>query len=250
MCKSYNPFSLEGKKILITGASSGIGQATAIECSRMGAYLVITARNQQRLTETLNQLEGDNHIMVICDLTRHGELEDLVASIPVLDGVVLCAGSGLTKPFLYSDSDSFNKIFNINLFSPVELLRLMVKQKKLSKYSSVVFVSSIGGVRHVTIGNDIYDASKSALHSIMRSAAKELAPKQIRVNSVNPGMINTRLIQELKVSEEQIKTNIQLYPLKRLGEPVEIAYGIIYLLSNASAWITGQALVIDGGRTI
>ena len=247
---NYNPFSLEGKKILVTGASSGIGQATAIECSRMGAQTIVTARNEQRLSETMEQLEGKGHSMILADLTSSEEMNRLVAAVSEMDGLVLCAGKGLTLPFLFSDRENFNDIFNVNFFSPVELLRLLVKKKKVKKQASVVLVSSVGGVRHVTVGNDIYDASKSALHSIMRSAAKELAPKQIRVNSVNPGMVNTKLIQMGKVSEEQLELDKQRYPLKRFGEPEEIAYGIVYLLSNASSWMTGQTLVIDGGITI
>ena len=245
----YNPFSLENRTILVTGASSGIGRTTAIECSSMGAHVIVTGRDQQRLDET-HQLDGDGHQAVIADLTQEEQVGELVAQLPVVDGVVLCAGQGTVVPFKMADRKKLDPIFEVNYFAPVELLRLLLKKKKLAPGSSVVFVSSIGGVDSITIGNSIYGASKAALNSAMRFCALELAPKKIRVNSVCPGMVNTRLIQGGAVSEEQHQADMQKYPLKRYGEPEDIAHGIIYLLSNASSWVTGHSLVIDGGYTI
>lgn len=247
---SYNPFTLEGKTILVTGASSGIGQETAIQCSKLGAKLVITARNEDRLKETFSQLEGEGHRMFLAELTIHEDVERLVNEIVELQGLVLCAGKGMTSPFPYSTRDKYDEIFNINYFAPVELLRLLVKKKKMSKESSVVFVSSIGGVATFTLGNGVYGASKAAINSTMKFCARELATKKIRVNAVNPGMVNTKLIQGGAISEEQHQADMEKYPLKRYGEPEDIAYAIIYLLSNASSWVTGHSLVIDGGVTI
>jgi len=247
---TYNPFTLQGRSILITGASSGIGRSTAIECSRLGARLIITGRNQQRLEEVLHQLDGDGHQSVIADLTQMDQVEHLIAQLPVIDGVVLCAGQGTVVPFKMADRKKLDPIFEVNYFAPVELLRQLLKKKKLAPGASVVFVSSIGGVDSITIGNSIYGASKAALNSAMRFCALELAPKKIRVNSVCPGMVNTSLIKGGAVSEEQHQADMQKYPLKRYGEPEDIAYGIIYLLSNASSWVTGHSLVIDGGYTI
>lgn len=247
---NYNPFSLEGKTILVTGASSGIGQETAIQCSKMGAKVIVTARNEERLNETLSQLEGEGHQMLLAELTNQENVERLVSEIPFLQGIVLCAGKGMTSPFLFSTRDKFEEILGVNFLAPVELLRLLVKKKKLAKESSVVIVSSIGGVKSFQLGNGVYGASKAALNSAMEFCAKELAPKKIRVNSVNPGMVNTKLIQGGTISEDQHKADMEKYPLKRYGEPEDIAYGIIYLLSNASSWITGHSLVIDGGYTI
>lgn len=247
---NYNPFSLEGKTVLVTGASSGIGQGTAIQCSKMGAKVIITARNEERLKETLSQLEGEGHQMILAELTNQKEVERLVGDIPALQGLVLCAGKGMTSPFPFSTRDKYNEIFDVNFYAPVELLRLLVKKKKIIKESSVVFVSSIGGVKSFQFGNGVYGASKAALNSTMEFCAKELAPKKIRVNCVNPGMVNTKLIQSGTISEEQYKLDMEKYPLKRYGEPEDIAYGIIYLLSNASSWVTGHSLVIDGGYTI
>ena len=247
---NYNPFSLEGKTILITGASSGIGQETAIQCSKLGANVIITARNENRLKETLSQMEGEGHRMILAELTLQEDVEHLVGEINSLNGVVLCAGKGMTSPFPFSTRDKYDEIFNVNFFAPVELLRLLVKKKKLEKDSSVVFVSSIGGIGSFSLGNGVYGASKAAINSTMRFCAKELATKKIRVNTVNPGMVNTKLIQGGAISDEQHKLDMEKYPLKRYGEPEDIAYGIIYLLSDASSWVTGHSLVIDGGITI
>ncbi len=246
----YNPFSLDGKNILITGASSGIGQETAIQCSKMGANVIITARNEERLKETMSQMEGEGHKMILAELTNQDNVNSLIGEVETLSGVVLCAGKGMTSPFQFSTRDKYDEIFDINFFAPVELLRLLVKNKKLKKEASVVFVSSIGGNGSYNYGNAIYGATKSALNTTMKFCAKELAPKKIRVNTVNPGMVNTKLIQDGAISEEQQKLDMEKYPLKRYGEPQDIAYGIIYLLSDASSWVTGQSLIIDGGVTI
>lgn len=246
----YNPFSLAGKTILVTGASSGIGQATAIECSKMGAKLVITGRNAERLQGTMNQLEGDGHKQVIAELTSSADMNALVNECKCLDGVVLCAGMGKTLPFAFSTRENFDELMEVNYFSPVELLRLLVKGKKLSKPASVVFVSSVGGVFLFGGANTIYGASKAALNSTMRYCATELAPKKIRVNCVNPGMTETALIHRGTISDEQLQEDVKRYPLKRYGKPIDIAHGIIYLLSDASSWVTGHSLVIDGGVTI
>ena len=247
---SYNPFSLAGKTILVTGASSGIGQATAIECSKMGAKLVITGRNAERLQETMNQLEGDGHQQIIAELTSDGDLSDILAQAPELNGVVLCAGKGLLLPLQFCDKEKFADVFATNFFAPVELLRLLTKKKKLQKNGSAVFVSSIGGNDIFATGNAVYGTSKAAVNSAVRFFANELAPKKIRVNSVNPGRVNTKLIKSGKMTEEQEQADIAKYPLKRYGEPIDIAHGIIYLLSDASAWVTGSEIVVDGGRSI
>lgn len=247
---SYNPFSLSGKTILVTGASSGIGQATAIECSKLGAKLVITGRNAERLQETMNKLEGEGHCQILAELTDVADVQRLVSGAQNLDGVVLCAGKAKTLPFAFSTRENFDDIMAVNYFAPVELLRLLVKGKKLNKQSSVVFVSSVGGVFLFGGANTIYGASKAAINSTMRYCASELAAKKIRVNSVNPGMVETGLIHRGTISDEQLQEDVKRYPLKRYGEPIDIAHGIIYLLSDASSWVTGHSLVIDGGVTI
>lgn len=248
---NYNPFSLEGKTILVTGASSGIGAATAIDCSRIGAQVILTARNKERLEDTLKQLDGTNHRIVIADLSKLDELGTLVGECPKLNGVVLCAGIGYTLPFAFCSRQKMDEVFNINFFAPVELLRLLVKKKKLEQESSVVFVSSVGGVNVFNVGNSIYGATKGALNTMMKQTALELAQKRIRVNSVNPGMVKTKLIHEgMSITEEQLIEDEKRYPLGRYGEPDDIAKGIVYLLSDASCWMTGQGLVLDGGLSL
>ena len=250
MGAEYNPFSLLGKTLLVTGASSGIGKETAIQCSRLGAQVIITGRNEERLNETLSQMEGVGHRVVLAELTSQTETDKLVEEINSLNGVVLCAGKGLILPFTFSTKDKCQNIFDVNFFAPVELLRLLVKKKKLTKDSSVVFVSSVGGNAVFAPGTGVYGASKSAINATMKFCAVELAPKKIRVNSVNPGRVKTKLIKNESLSEEQNKQDIDKYPLKRYGEAAEVAYAVIYLLSDASLWVTGHALVVDGGRSL
>lgn len=248
----YNPFSLEGKTILVTGASSGIGKAIAIECSKMGASLIITARNEKRLNETFSLLEISDkpHQQILADLCNVEEMERLLASVSKLDGLVLCAGKGLTLPYQFATRDKFEDIFDINFFAPVELLRLSYKKKILNKSASVVLLSSLGGTRVYSGGNSIYGASKAALNSIMRFCAKEFAVRKVRVNSICPGMVDTPLIHRGTISEEQLQKDKERYPLKRYGTPDDIAYAAIYLLSEASSWVTGVDLVVDGGLSI
>lgn len=248
---NYNPFSLEGKTILVTGASSGIGRATAIECSKMGGTMVITGRNIERLQETYDALVGTGHKQIIADLAEQDSIDYLVAQLPSLNGVVLCAGIGQTLPFQFSIREKFDKIFNINFFSPVELLRLIFKKKILAKKSSVVMIASVGGVYNIALGNGIYGASKSALNTIMKFCAKEFAPsRKIRVNSICPAMIETPLIHGMSITEEQLEEDKKRYPLQCYGSPDDVAYATIYLLSDAASWITGTSIVVDGGLTI
>ena len=154
---AYNPFSLEGKTILVTGASSGIGKQTAEECARMGATVVVTARNEGRLQETLNSLEAPEraHQMVIADLLEQDQLEALVAQVPALDGVVLCSGKGLTLPMQFATRDKFDDIFNTNFFAPFELLRMLYKKKKIQKEGSVVVLASLGGTQIFSGSNGV-----------------------------------------------------------------------------------------------
>lgn len=247
---NHSPFHLNGKTILITGASSGIGRATAIECSRLGASLIITGRNESRLNETLTQLDSAGHIAIPADITSKEDLEGLLTGIESVDGVVMCAGKGMMLPVQFSTRDKFLDVLDSNFLFPVELLRLLVKKKKLRNNSSVVAVSSMGGTHFFTVGNGVYGASKAALDSYMKFCARELAPKGIRVNTVLPAMIDTPLIHRGAVSDEDHQRDALTYPLKRYGKPEEVAYAIIYLLSDASSWVTGTSLVIDGGKSL
>lgn len=252
MINEINPFSLEGKTILVTGASSGIGKATAIACARMGGRMVVTARDKQRLQETCDELHphAEGHILQIADLTSQEDVERLVSALPPLDGAVLCAGNSTTLPLQFGSREKFDEMFDINFFAPVELMRLMYKKKVLAKGASVVLLASIGGTHSFMPGNGVYGASKAALNSVMRYAAREFASRRIRVNSICPGMVDTPLIHRGTITEEQLAEDAKRYPLGRYGQPVDIANGAIYLLSDASSWLTGHDLVIDGGFSI
>ena len=245
-----NPFSLEGKMILVTGASSGIGRETALACARMGAGVVITGRNADRLKETFEQLETSNKMQILADMTSKDDVEALVASLPPLDGAVLCAGNSITLPLQFGTREKFDDMFNVNFFAPIELLRLVYKKKVLQKGASVVLIASIGGTHSFMPGNGVYGASKAALNSVMKYAAREYASRKIRVNSICPGMVDTPLIHRGTITEEQLAEDAKRYPLGRYGQPEDIANGAIYLLSDASSWLTGHDLVIDGGFSI
>lgn len=248
---SYNPFSLSGKIILITGASSGIGRSTAIECSKLGATCcILMARNYSALKETALLMDpGCNVIICPCDLSDSESVEEAVKSFPPLDGVVNNAGINKMQLVPFYNKNDINNIFSVNCFSPMLLIKLLVKKKKLSYMSSIVFTASISGYTNTSPANGIYGASKSAISTFMKYAALELAPKGIRCNAVQPGRVETPLIHQT-TDEDAIKTDISKYPLGRYADPKEIAWSIIYLLSDASSWITGTNLVIDGGRSL
>ena len=225
----YNPFSLEGKTILVTGASSGIGRATAIECSRMGAKVIITARNEERLKETLEQLEGDDHCMILCNLADTLAIDGLVSNLPEIHGLVNNAG--------------FTKLSLL-------LFQKLLKKKKIKKGASIVFTSSMAGLGCTSVGNSMYTASKGAISAYIKTAALELAPKSIRINAICPAMVNTGILEGGSVTKEQLKEDMKQYPLGRYGDPYDIAWAMIYLLSDASSWITGTNLILDGGLTL
>lgn len=245
-----NPFSLEGKTILITGASSGIGKAVAQECAAAGATCIITARNEDRLTVTLSSLEGEGHQLLLADLSSTDSIERIVEQLPKLDGVVSCAGIVETKMLKFTEEDDLLRLFNTNAFSSIRLIRTLVQQKKLKKEASIVMISSISGVKCGYLGGSIYGATKGALEGFTKATALELAPQKIRVNTITPGMVETSLLKDSEIDSELLEADKQKYPLKRYGNPEEIGYSAVYLLSDATKWMTGTSLLIDGGYTI
>lgn len=244
------PFSLECKTILITGASSGIGRAMAIACAEAGATLVITGRNSERLTETLLLLNGDGHSMCVADLTKEDDLSALVAFVPKLDGFVSNAGIATPLMLQFVEKADVDETLTINAISVIHLTRILLQEKKLNKAASVVFTSSINGNRCAYIGSTLYAASKAMLTGFMKATALELAPKGIRVNSIEPGMIETDLLKDGNVSQEELEKDRLKYPLKRYGKPEEVAWAAVYLLSDATKWMTGSSLLMDGGYTL
>ena len=242
----FNPFSLEGKTILVTGASSGIGRGIAVTCSKMGANIVLGGRNEVRLNETLSEMEGDGHVLAVADLTKKEELESMVDTLPKLDGIVHCAGIGqriLCKQLQESDVDN---VMDMNFKAPVLLQTEILKKKKINKGASIVFIASIAA-ESPSVGNSIYSASKGAIISYANCLVVELAPRKIRVNCISPAMVWTDLILKDGISEEELKEDEQKYPLKRYGNPDDIANLAVYMLSDASSWMTGSNVRITGG---
>lgn len=247
MAETFNPFSLEGKTILVTGASSGIGRGIAVACSKMGGQVIINGRNEEKLKETLSLMEGTANSIVAGDLTSFSMLSALVAELPKLDGVVHCAGIGERTLCKMVQENELDRMMNINFKAPVMLQTELLKQKKLNKGGSVVFVASIAQ-ESPSIGNALYAASKGAIISYAQCLQLELAPRLIRVNCISPAMVWTDLIFKGGITEEQLREDEKKYPLKRYGRPEDIANLAIYLLSDASAWMTGSNVKITGGE--
>lgn len=215
----------------------------------MGASVVITGRNEERLHETLSQMEGVGHSAIITDLDKQSEIDKLVEVCPTLDGLVNNAGRGLSKPVNFLKLNDFLDVYQTNLFGAALLTKGLLKKKKISKGASIVFTSSISS--YITAaGLSVYASSKAAISGYMRTCALELGNKGIRCNAVLPGMVETKLINSGTYTDEDKQKDLNYYPLGRYGRPSDIAMGIIYLLSDASSWVTGIELVIDGGRML
>jgi NAD(P)-dependent dehydrogenase (short-subunit alcohol dehydrogenase family) len=243
-----NIFSLEGKTILVTGASSGIGRSVAIECSKMGANLIITGRNLVRLNETSQLLSGDSHQMICADLTNSNEIITFTDRLPVLSGIVHAAGINTKTPVKFITEEKIDSIMKINYYAPALLIQSILKQKKMQKEGSIVLISSIAS-SYAAVSNAIYASSKGAVNSLIRVLALELAPQKIRVNGIQPGMVNTDILDAYALKEE-LEAFTKTIPLGRLAQPEEIAYAAIYLLSDVTVWVTGTSLIIDGGTTL
>ena len=243
---NFNPFTLEGKTILVTGASSGIGRGIAVTCSKMGAKVIINGRNTIKLQETSSLMESDSVIIIAGDLTDLSTLSLLVGELPKLDGVVHCAGIGQRIPCKDLQTENVNQVMEVNFKAPVMLQAELLRQKKMNKSASIVFVASIASWSP-SFGNSIYSASKGAIISYANCLALELAPRKIRVNCISPAMVWTDLILNDGIDEDQLKEDEQKYPLKRYGQPEDIANLVVYMLSDASSWMTGSNVKISGG---
>lgn len=247
---NYNPFSLINKTILVSGASSGIGKAIAIECSKIGATVILTARNTERLNETLAEMEGTNHKIITADLNQKEDIDRIINCVPNIQGLVNCAGLTINIPFQFATREKIESVMNVNFYASSEITRQLIKTKKIGNGASIVFISSISGILCSAVTGSIYSASKGAINGLVKGMALDLAPKNIRVNCVNPGMVHTNIFSEGVITEEQLQEDIKKYPLKRYGKPEEVAYAVIYLLSDASTWTTGSNIIIDGGYTL
>lgn len=244
-----NPFSLENKTILVTGASSGIGAQTAISASKLGATVILSARNKTKLEETLSKLEGGNHQIITADLTKQEEVKQLLDNLGNIDGVV--HSSGIVRPFpvKFIDEKHIQEMFEINYNAPVLLMSKLFKAKKINKSASVVFMSSISS--HFSHkGGALYSSSKAAINSYSKTIALEFSQQKIRSNVISAAMVKTAIFNEAEgvISKEMMDEHGKDYPLG-FGEPEDVANAIIFLLSDASKWITGTEIIMDGGLT-
>lgn len=245
---------LDGKLVLVTGASSGIGRSCAIACSRQGARLALAGRNPQRLEETLSQLEGNDHAMYNADLRQPEEVlalaSDVIARQGKVSGFIHSAGVEMTVPVSAMKAEGYRQLYDINVVAAFELVRQLSLRKNVPEGgASYVFISSIKAL----IGEPAqaaYSASKGALIAGMRSLAMELAPRSIRVNAISPGFVETPMVHDLFMSmDEAGKAEIiGRHPLG-LGKPEDVAQAALFLLSGMARWITGTNLVADGGYT-
>lgn len=253
---NYNPFSLEKKVILVTGASSGIGRQCAIDFSKMGAKVVLIARNRDRLQETLSLMEGERHLVVPFDLSTSEGLKEIVNEIVKcmgkINGVVNCAGISSVTPLKLMTDELLDQFFHINVYSAINLSKEVARAGNYDKESgcSIIFLASIMGL----VGEKcktLYSATKGALIAASRSMACELAKNKIRVNVVSPGAIETPINSELPhMAISELRKRLEDKHLLGMGECSDISNACIYLLSDAAKWVTGQNLVVDGGYTV
>ena len=245
-----NPFSLSGKTVLITGAASGIGRATAKQCWNMGAILVLLDLNEDGLNSVKDEIGDDTVISYALDLTEYNRLCEVVGQFPKLDGVF--SNAGIVKYLMakFSGKEDMEKIFEVNTFSHINLIQLLIAQKKLNKGASIVFTSSMSGVYAGLVGGSLYGATKAAIAGYTKALALELAPRGIRVNTIHPGMIETPLTKGTALSQDVLDEDAKNYPLGRYGKPEEVAYAVVYLLSDATVWMTGTQLLLDGGYSV
>lgn len=245
MAEEYRPFSLRGKTILVTGASSGIGKSVAICISNMGAKVILTGRNQERLSEVHKKCNNDS-ILINTDLSSDIGITNVSETVPLLDGVVHCAGIGdrtLCKNVTRKDIE---RVMNIDCFAPILLQSYLLKEKKINKNASIVFISSCAS-EYPSMGNSLYSAAKGAIISYSKVLGLELSSRGIRVNCISPAMVWTNLIFTGGVDEETLREHEKKYPLKRYGKPEDVANLVAFLLCDAASWMTGSNIPLTGG---
>jgi len=241
---------LSEKTILVTGASSGIGKQAAIQISQQGGTLVITGRDEKRLADTFQSLEGDNHRMFVANLEDEQELNDMVAELPKIVGLVHCAGIVGPMPVKFIRKENIEKLMRINFEVPVLLTGRILLMKKLLNDSSIVFISTVA-TQMPYFGGALYNSSKSAIESYSKTLALELVKKGIRSNCLSPGLVNTPLIKkpvsegQMEIVDESLGRYLKKYPMG-IGEPEDVANAIVFFLSDESKWISGTNLVMGG----
>ena len=252
----YNPFSLENKVIIVTGASSGIGAQCAIDCSKMGAKVVLVARNEERLKQTLEQCEEPSrHMILPLDLSSSEGLKeavkDVVAKVGKINGVVNCAGMSSVTPLKLVTDELLDQFFRTNVYSAINLSKEVTRVGNYDKEGgcSIILFASIMGLCGEKC-KTMYSATKGALIAAARSMACELAKNKVRVNVVSPGAIETPINANLPhMADPELRKELEDKHLLGLGECSDIANACIYLLSDAAKWVTGQNFIVDGGYT-
>lgn len=250
-----NNFSLKDKNIVITGASSGIGRACAMCCSKMGAAVLLIGRNKQELEKTKALVARPESAKILAvDLTNFEAvaqgIKEALVGFDHVDGVIHAAGISTTLPFRNSSTEKMNHFFQVNVVSALHLTQLLIKPAIINPSgASIVFITSVMS----EVGESakvLYSMTKGALLAASRSLAIELAPKGIRVNCVAPGVVDTPMVQKAyyNQSDESMQHIKALHPLG-IGQPEDVANACVFLLSGASRWITGTQLIIDGGYT-
>lgn len=240
-------FSLAGKTILVTGASSGIGRAITIACAEQGACVVLNGRNVSRLEETLRMMcDVEKHCIIPADLTDSKQRQALVEQVPELDGLVQCAGVMNRVPCKSIGQEDIDAVFAPNVEAPILLQAELLQERKIKKGASIVYMASIAP-RSAETGNALYSASKAAIIAYAKCLSLELASRQIRVNCISPAMVWTDLALN-GVTKEELEQDQDTYPLKRYGKPEDVANAAVYLLSEASSWMTGANVEITGGK--
>ena len=251
-----NPFSLENKIILVTGASSGIGAQCAIDFSRMGAKVILIARNIECLKQTLSKMEGSGHAYYSVDVTDFRALSCIIKlavnEVGKISGVVHCAGISSVLPLKLVKEEDIDNIMRTNVFSAIQLVREVTHVGCYDKSNgiSIIFLSSIMGVVGESC-KSLYIFSKGAIIAGVRSLAVELAPKNIRVNCISPGVIVTNINKNARhIVDPERRKELENKHLLGLGETTDISNACIYLLSNGARWVTGQNIIVDGGYSV
>lgn len=244
---AVDPFSLAGKRVLVTGASSGIGRQIAISCAQMGATVVISGRNAQRLDETAGALQGDGHLSIVADLTQDADIDRVVAEAGNLNGVVHAAGMARLAPFRMINRAQLDEQFSSNTFAPILLTKGLLAKKRIEPRGSIVFISAIAS--HMgPVATGVYSATKGALLGAMRSLALEGVKQGIRANCIAPNYVRTPMLDGLSQGGGGFDGGLNQTPLG-MGEPEDVAYAAVFFLSDASRWITRNYFIIDGGLT-
>ncbi len=237
---------LIGRSIAVVGATGGIGKSILSAVHEKGAFSIAMARRPERLAELVEVSSA----RLLIDLESPDGWSSAIEMLPPLDGIVISSGKLEICPSRVLKPESFLTAININVVSPVSLLRSIARAGKLCSSCSIVFIGSVAGIRG-TVGHLAYSACKAALQGVVRTLALELAPQRIRVNLVSPGLVLGGMGENIRniISKDQLSEYSKKYPLG-LGNPSDIAGPVTFLLSSEARWITGQDIIVDGGVTI